>query len=230
MSHTRTANSRVLCIVATIALVSACGGPTPPSPPSPSPSPSPSPVKFAPPTITSVEPQTALTTGGAFIRINGTGFRNLTTLTVGGVKVSYNTAYPGTVDAYIYGNAPAHAPGVVDVTVTNDDGQFATLAGALTYLAIEDFDFNGLWEGGAVPDFYATPFQLTIERDHVVSFTCGTSGVITLDPAPLLSNGKFAYRGANGLAIDGVVRAPTEVDGTINAPSCEQTYWYADKK
>jgi len=131
----------------------------------------------------------------------------------------------------MYATTPAHAPGSVDITVTNDDGQSATLAGALTYLAIETVDFNGAWEGRALQnDDWVIPFQLTVERDHVVSFTCGTSSVIVLDPAPLLSNGKFAYRGANGLAIDGVIRTPTEIDGTINAPSCEQTYWYADKK
>jgi len=200
-------------MVATLLIGPACGGPTPPSP-----------VRYPPPTITSVEPRTALSSGGATVRIDGTGFLN-PTVTVGGVKAGYN----GVGDT-LYVAAPAHAAGLVDVTVTNYYGGSTTAGGALTYLAIENFDFNGVWQGGAVPDFYDTPFQLTIERDHVVSFTCGTSGVITLDPAPPLRDGKFAYSGANGLAIDGVIKTPTDIDGSINAPSCELTYWYANKK
>ena len=43
-------------------------------------------------------------------------------------------------------------------------------------------------------------------------------------------DGKFAYTGANGLAIVGVIRTPTGIDGSINATSCESTYWYANKK
>lgn len=202
-------------MVVALAAVSACGGGPPIAPRAPIP----------PPTISSVEPRTALTSGGAYITITGTGFQ-AATLTVGGVKANYN----GVGGTRIYTVMPAHTAGPVDVTVTNYDGQSFTLPGALTYLAIEDFDLNGVWEGGAIPDFFDAPFRLTVEHDHVVSFTCGSSGVITLDPAPPLHDGRFTYTGANGLAIDGVIRTPTGVDGSINAPSCEQTFWYADKK
>src|SRR5262249_4085588 len=154
-------------IVLTLVAAPACG----PTPSQPSP-----PIQLAPPKITNVEPHTALTSGGAYVRIDGIGFSN-PTLLVGGVRASLL----GVGDT-ILATMPAHAAGVVDVTITNNDGQSATLAGALTYLAIEDFDLNGVWDGGAVPDFFATPFQLTVEGDHVVSFTCGTSGVIVLDP------------------------------------------------
>ena len=206
------ASSRVLLFVSTLVVVPACG-PTLPSPP--------------PPTITSVEPRTALTGGGAPLRIDGTGFQSGTKLTVGGVNVLYTSHGANT----IYTATPAHAPGLVDITVTNDDGQSATGAGALTYLPFEAFDFNGVWEGEAYDlIFVSQPFHLTIELDHVVSFTCGTSGVVVLDPAPQLRDGKFGYKGPNELAIDGVIRTPTEFDGSINAPSCENVGWYANKK
>jgi hypothetical protein len=55
-------------------------------------------------------------------------------------------------------------------------------------------------------------------------------GVIVVDPAPPLNNGRFLYAGAKGVFIVGVFSTPAEVDGAINAPSCEQTYWYARKK
>ena len=67
-------------------------------------------------------------------------------------------------------------------------------------------------EGGAVPDFYGVPLQLTVDHD------------------PPINNGRFLYAGAKGVSIDGVFSAPGEVGGAINAPSCEQTYWYAGKK
>ena len=130
----------------------------------------------------------------------------------------------------MFAELPPHAPGLADVTLTNSGGESVTRAGAVTYLAIEAHDLNGLWEGGAVPDFFSVPLQLTVENDHVVSFSCGSSGVIALDPAPLLTTGRFVYSGAKGVSIDGVFYMPTRVGGTINAPSCEQTYWIAEKK
>ena len=186
----------------------ACGGGSPPLPP---------------PTISSIEPGTALTSGGASVRIVGTGFHGVT-LTVGGVRADYTGA-----GSTIYAVMPAHTAGFVDITVTNHDRQSATAVGALTYLAIQDFDFNGVWEGRAVPDEFTAPFQLTVAHDHVVSLTCGSSGVIALDPAPPVRDGKFAYTGANGLTIDGIIRRPTGMDGAVNAPSCVATHWYADK-
>jgi len=210
----------LIAVCACIVVVPACGTPTRSSPP-----------PFPPPTITSVEPRTALTSGGAYVRIDGTGFRDNATLIVGGVKVQNRSLGPPNT---MYAITPSHAPGLVDITVTNDDGQSATLAGALTYQAIEDFDFSGSWEGRAFFQNEEMPFQLAIEHNHVVTFTCGTSGGVVLDPAPLLRSGNFAYTGANGLAIDGGI--DTDFDGipylagTINAPSCKGTSWYAYKK
>ena len=130
----------------------------------------------------------------------------------------------------MFATLPAHAPGIADVGLTNYDGESVTRSGAITYRAIEGIDLNGLWEGGAVPDFFDVPFHLTVENDHVVSFSCGSSGVIALDPAPPLTNGRFVYSGAKGVTIDGVFSRPTDVGGAINAPSCERTYWIAEKK
>ncbi len=209
---------RALLLVTAVVGVSACGG----SPAAPLSRSVPPPIPLS---IASVQPNTGLSTGGSYVTINGTGFRSAT-LTIGGARADYNLVG----DYEMYAVMPAHAPGLADVTVTNNDGQSASSPGALTYLATEDFDFNGLWEGGAVPDSWSVPFQLTVEHDRVISFSCGSAGVIVLDPAPPLHDGRFAYVGAKGVSIDGVIRAPTEVDGAINAPSCEQTYWYARKK
>jgi hypothetical protein len=199
---------RTLLLVTAIVGVPACSG-TPIGPPL---------------SITSVEPSTGWSSGGAYVTIVGTGFR-APTLTIGGVKADFYD-----VGNKLLATLPAHAPGLADVTVTNSGGESVTRPGAFTILAIEAFDLNGLWEGGAFPDSFDVPLKLTVENDHVVSFSCGSSGVIVLDPAPPLTSGRFFYAGAKGVSIDGVFVTPAEVDGTINAPSCEQTYWRAWKK
>jgi hypothetical protein len=203
-----------LVVVAAIVGVSACGG-TPTGPP---------PLPPIPLSITKVEPSTGWSSGGSVVTISGTGFRS-PTLTIGGARVGYTG-----VSDQLFATLPAHAPGIADVVLTNYDGESVTSLGAITYLTIEGVDLNGLWEGGAVPDFYSVPLQLTVDHDHVISFSCGSSGVIVLDPAPPINNGRFLYAGAKGVSIDGVFSTPAEVDGAINAPSCEQTYWYARKK
>ena len=208
---------RALLLATAIVGVQACGG-TPlhssgPPPPPPTPL-----------SITSVEPSTGWSSGGLFVTIVGTGFR-APTLTIGGARVGYTG-----VGDKLFASLPALAPGLADVTLTNSDGESVTRPGAIAILAIEAIDLNGAWEGGAVPDFFSVPLRLTVENDHVVSFSCGSSGVIVLDPAPPLTNGRFVYAGAKGVSIDGVFSRPTAVDGTINAPSCEQTYWIAEKK
>ena len=142
------------------------------------------------------------------VTIVGTGFR-APTLTIGGARVGYNG-----VGDKLFATLPEHAPGLVDVTLVNYDGESVTRPGAFTILAIEAFDLNGVWEGGAVPDFFSVPLRLTVENDHVVSFSCGSSGVIVLDPAPPLTNGRFVYTGTKGESIDGVFNRPTSVDGS----------------
>jgi len=83
------------------------------------------------PTITSVSPSSGTSAGGTSISINGTNFQTGATATVGGVSLQV-TAVSATV---ISGNTGAHAPGPVNVVVTNPDQQSVTSANAYTYVA-----------------------------------------------------------------------------------------------
>lgn len=79
--------------------------------------------------ISSVSPSSMLTAGGS-IHVDGAGFVQGTTVSIGGVAAT-TTFVSATA---LLADAPAHAIGTVDVSVLRPDGETATLPGALTYL------------------------------------------------------------------------------------------------
>jgi hypothetical protein len=84
-------------------------------------------------TLSSISPTSGRILGGTTIVLKGGAFKT-------GIKVSFggteSTAVSFTNSTQIQAVTPAHAPGKVDVTVTNPDPdtKTATLAGAFTYL------------------------------------------------------------------------------------------------
>jgi hypothetical protein len=84
------------------------------------------------PAVNSVAPSTGPTTGGTAVTITGTGFAPGATVSVGGsAATGVNVVNSTTITA----TTPAHAAGVVSVTVTNPDAQIGTLASGFTYTA-----------------------------------------------------------------------------------------------
>lgn len=86
------------------------------------------------PTVTSLSPSLGPTGGGTTVTITGTGFfQQGTTLPSVrfGASPGSQVQIVGTTRVVV--RSPLHAPGSVDVTVTNPDGQSATLAGSFTY-------------------------------------------------------------------------------------------------
>src|SRR5205807_1874786 len=79
---------------------------------------------------TSVNPNAGSTTGGTSVTITGSNF-------LSGASVKFGTASATNVSVVnatsITANTPANAAGAVNVTVTNSDGQNATLNNAYTY-------------------------------------------------------------------------------------------------
>jgi hypothetical protein len=90
-------------------------------------------------TVTSVSPAAGRIGGGSPITINGSGFQNGATVIVGG---SAATSVVVVNAVKITAVTPAHAAGLVSVTVTNPDTGSSTLASAFTYLP-QQFDANG---------------------------------------------------------------------------------------
>lgn len=82
------------------------------------------------PTIASVTPATGPSAGGDTVAIQGTGFGANAKVTFGGVAASNVVVNSATS---ISAKTPAHAPGAVDVVLTNTDNQSVTKLAGYTY-------------------------------------------------------------------------------------------------
>lgn len=83
------------------------------------------------PRITSVTPDSGPVTGGTLVTITGSGFVDGATLTFDSAPATVLGVEPNAMVAV----TPAHATGVVDVLVTNPDGETGVLPSAFTYIA-----------------------------------------------------------------------------------------------
>jgi len=88
------------------------------------------------PTLKSASPSTGSTTGGTPVSLTGTNFQTGATVSFGGAPASNVTVISST---QITANAPAHAVGAVNVTVTNPDQQSATIPNGFTFVATITF-------------------------------------------------------------------------------------------
>jgi hypothetical protein len=97
------------------------------------------------PTVSAIAPEAGPSAGGTLVSITGTGFAPGATVRFGGTAAtSVEVASPSLLRAV----TPAHAAGAVDVVVTNDDGQSATLTNGYTYRAPPDGTTGLVADGG----------------------------------------------------------------------------------
>ncbi len=87
----------------------------------------------APVTVTAVDPSKGETAGGTQVTVTGTHFAPSATVQFGGVEATDILVEFG--GASLACKAPAHAAGLVEVTVKNSNGQFGTLSDAFSYQA-----------------------------------------------------------------------------------------------
>jgi hypothetical protein len=216
----------------TVCGVAACGrGPTAPSQPELR---NPAPTSLPAPTIVSNTPAIGSTRGGATITITGAGL-------LPGIRVAFGAtnvaAFFGPNPDRISVTTPSHAPGSVDVVVTNVDGQNAVAIGAYTFAAPESFDVNGNWRGVSFAGDYDEPFTFTVVSGAVVVITCSTSGLVRLSPPAPIIHGEFFFRGEDGVAISGRILAPNEAMGVVNVGPvgnnvrhCVGAEWHATRQ
>jgi hypothetical protein len=114
--------------------------------PAPAPSPAPPPAPLSAPTIASVTPPEGLAGLSMEIRITGAGFLPGATVQMGGLS-SGLVLNGGTL---IRLSTPIHDPAVVDVTVTNPDGQSATLPQGYAYRTVTLSTSSREASGGSV--------------------------------------------------------------------------------
>jgi hypothetical protein len=84
------------------------------------------------PTVSAISPTGGALAGGTAVTITGTGFVSGATVTLGGTSAT-GVAFVSATS--LSATTPAHAPGVVNVVVTNPDAQIATGASLFTYSA-----------------------------------------------------------------------------------------------
>lgn len=168
--------------------------------------------------ITSVSPNVVSSAGALGVTIRGTGFLPGAVVTVD--NETRKTAYGNTTT--LYAAATNHAPAVVDVVVTNPDGQIVRLTGGLRYVPPATIPFSGTWTGEADDlrdDHRGVAMRFTIENNAVSSVTCG-GATVDLSPAPAVRDGEFAFTGDNDMSVSGRILAPARACGTIRLPPC----------
>ncbi len=121
-----------------------------------------------------------------------------------------------------------HAAGVVDVVVSNPDGE-ARLRGGFAYAAPETLNFNGEWNGSADGPAETLPdMSFTIANNSLVRISCG-SVTLTPSPAPSVRGGEFSFAGDDGLALSGRMLSTSTAVGEIRVPPCGPG-WFAKKQ
>jgi hypothetical protein len=184
--------------------------------------------RFASASLTAVFPTAGTTAGNTPLTITGTGFIQGATVTVGGVPNGFGVENDTTI---VMATTP-HAPGTVDVVVTNPGGPALTLVGGYTYASPQSFDFNGTWTGsaGLSDDSLGSPVLFVIQNNAVTSFSCGSSpNLIPADSAPV-SNGAFSFQGSDGGAVSGAILSPVQASGKINTGPCRNLTWFVLKQ
>ena len=205
------------------------GGPTTPSQVEQTPGPT-----GPAPTILAVTPSIGSSGGGAAIAITGAGLQP-------GLRVAFGTTnvigFFGLTSDRISVTTPSHAPGTVDVVVTNVDGQKAVAIGAYTFAGPESFAVNGHWRGLSFAGDYYEPFTLTVENGAVVSITCASSGLIPLSPPAPIIRGEFLFSPGGGVEVSGRILAPNEAKGGVNVDPfahvrrpCVDAEWRANRE
>jgi hypothetical protein len=95
------------------------------------------------PTVSSISSTSGPTTGGASVTITGTNFVTGATVMFGGVPATNVTVGSS---SSITATTPPNNTGPVNVTITNPDGQFATLQGAIALLPNPSFESGPSWK------------------------------------------------------------------------------------
>jgi len=120
------------------------------------------------PTVSGVAPSSGSSSGGTSVTITGTGFSAGATATFGGTAATgVSVLSPTSLTC----STPARSPGLVDVSVSNADGQTGTKTGAFTYTGTT----TPCTPGDTSLCLNASRFQLTVTWKN--PYDGGTTGV-----------------------------------------------------
>ncbi len=139
----------------------------------------------------------------------------------GGITVSGRYDFRDPTFSTFYIETPAHAAGIVDLVVTNLDGQSHRLPPGFTYAPQESFDLTGSW-GGFTLNGEDTWVEFEIRENKLVSASCGydLTTPLTFPTLPTIENGAFSFTADGGATISGRIVSTSEILGTISFPQC----------
>jgi hypothetical protein len=187
----------------------------------------------AAPAVTDVLPSVGSAAGGATTKIVGTGFMLGMIAMFDGIKVTGRFDSRDTSFTTFYTETPAHAVGIVDLVVSNPDGQSHRVEAGYTYAPPDSFEPNGDW-GGYSLNGTDTWVEFVIRDNRLVSASCSYSARVDLTFAelPSVESGEFSVRADGGATISGRIVSASEMAGTISVPSCTTTslMWRANRK
>jgi IPT/TIG domain len=214
MARLNSMRSGLTVVVFVHALMGCSAEPVPPTAPSTLPS-------ALSPTVTAMSVTTGSSKGGTPLRIVGAGFKGGVTVTFGTTTVArhgYDPRVPGAAAGSIIVNTPAHAPGVVDLIVTNTDGGALRLANAYEFVPQESFDFNGTWDGsGSNGNDIVMDFSI---RDNLlIAASCAFDTRVTVSLSFTTVGGEFSAESGD-FRISGRIVSPSDAIGKITAPPC----------
>ena len=180
---------------------------------------SPSIVGGPAPSIRSVSPDAGITSGDTFVEITGSGFQPGLTVSLGGVRFS-----PNVFGDTIFVRTLPHAAGLVDVVVTNPDGQNAVRTGGYKFADPESLNFNGRWVG-AFGEHWDYALEFTVDSNRLVSVSCRGGPEQFLEEPPSTTSGQFT-----SAAISGKFFSSSYGLGALNLLPCGGGQWEAWKR
>jgi hypothetical protein len=148
------------------------------------------------PVITSIVPDHGIASGGTYVRISGAGLHAGTHLMLDGVPIKASIH-----DNTIYFQTSAHAPGRVDIEVSNPDGESVTLTGGFAFVAPESLKLDGQWQGNS-GDHWEYTIRFTIENGAVTHASCNGQEHVFSPPAST-ATGEFSARVGNAVILSG---------------------------
>ncbi len=159
-------------------------------------------VVSPPPTVTAVTPSSGPVIGGTPITVEGSGFSAGATVAFGGEAATGVAVVGATL---IQATTPPHGPGLAAVTVTNLDGQAATLAGAFTFVdchvTVSNRTFDAPEEVTSPCDLMAGPSVHVTAVQAEVAFRAGHAVILRNGFA--VRTGAHFVAGVDGLLLDG---------------------------
>jgi hypothetical protein len=173
-----------LLTISALGIIVACGDDQPRvNPPT-------APGTSAPLAVTAVAPATGGSNVSTSITIQGSGFQSGTSLTLGGVSTTVAFVNSTTLTAA----APPHAPGPIDVVVTNPNGESSRLAGGFTYISPPasltlggNFSLQAVGETSQLTATAVYPDGSTADVTRAVQWTSSFPAVATISQDGILT-------------------------------------------